>query len=144
MKWFAAVLVLVLVPAPAFAEVTKVTIANRVTVAGGQSFGTTGPYEKLTGTIEFALDPKEPHNARMTDIGRAAQDADIGLLRTRRKPFVANAEAASLLARLERTSGDAGFHARAEGALRAASAQLAGQGPLAAHYVLGARQLSGR
>ena len=77
-------------------------------------------------------------------LDRAGHDADIGLLRTRRKPFVANAEAASMLARLERTSGDAGFHARAEGALRAASTQLAGQGPLAAHYVLGARQLSGR
>jgi uncharacterized protein YyaL (SSP411 family) len=75
---------------------------------------------------------------------RAGHESDIGLLRTRRKPFVVNAEAASMLARLERTSGDAGFHARAEGALRAASVHLAGQGPLAAHYVLGARQLSGR
>ncbi len=75
---------------------------------------------------------------------RPVSEADIGLLRTRRKPFVANAEAASMLARLERTSGDPAFRARAEGALRAASAQLAGQGPLAAHYVLGARQLSGR
>jgi uncharacterized protein YyaL (SSP411 family) len=74
-------------------------------------------------------------------IDRPGHDADIGLLRMRRKPFVANAEAASMLARLERTSGDAGFHSRAEGALRAASEQLAGQGPLAAHYVLGARQL---
>jgi uncharacterized protein len=75
---------------------------------------------------------------------RAGHESDIGLLRTRRKPFVVNAEAAAMLVRLERTSGNAGFHARAEGALRAASAQLAGQGPLAAHYVLGARQLSGR
>jgi uncharacterized protein len=72
---------------------------------------------------------------------RAGHESDIGLLRTRRKPFVGNAEAASMLARLERTSGDEGFRARAEGALAAASEQLAGQGPLAAHYVLGARQL---
>ena len=75
---------------------------------------------------------------------RPMSESDVGLLRMRCKPFVVNTEAASLLARLERTSGDAGFHARAEGALRAAAAQLAGQGPLAAHYVLGARQLSGR
>jgi uncharacterized protein YyaL (SSP411 family) len=74
---------------------------------------------------------------------RAGADSDIGLLRTRRKPFVLNAEAASMLARLERITGEAGFHARAEGALRAASLQLPGQGPLAAHYVLAARQLSG-
>jgi uncharacterized protein YyaL (SSP411 family) len=75
---------------------------------------------------------------------RAGHDSDIGLLRTRRKPFVGNAEAASMLTRLERTSGDAAFRARAEGALAAASEQLAGQGPLAAHYVLGARQLAVR
>jgi uncharacterized protein YyaL (SSP411 family) len=75
---------------------------------------------------------------------RAATDADIGLLRARRKPFVANAEAASMLARLERTTGSSEFHALAEGALRAASRQLAGQGPLAAHYVLAARQLCAR
>ena len=75
---------------------------------------------------------------------RATSEFDIGLLRTRRKPFVVNADAASTLARLARTSGDASFLPRAEGALRASSAQLAGQGPLAAHYVLAARQLSGR
>jgi uncharacterized protein YyaL (SSP411 family) len=75
---------------------------------------------------------------------RASTDADIGLLRARRKPFVVNAEAASMLARLERTTGVVEFHALAEGALRAAAAQLAGQGPLAAHYVLAARQLSSR
>ena len=75
---------------------------------------------------------------------RAVHDGDVGLLRARRKPFVANAEAASLLARLERTSGDPEFHARAEGALHAASVQVAGQGPLAAHYVLAARQLAPR
>src|SRR5439155_16819415 len=70
---------------------------------------------------------------------RAAADGDIGLLRARRKPFVLNTEAASMLARLERTTGTAEFQARAEGALRAASAQLAGQGPLAARSVLAAR-----
>jgi uncharacterized protein len=75
---------------------------------------------------------------------RAGHASDIGLLRTRRKPFVANADAASMLARLERTSGDAEFRARAAGALEAAAGQLAGQGPLAAHYLLGARQLSAR
>ena len=72
---------------------------------------------------------------------RAGHESDVGLLRTRRKPCVLNAEAASTLARLERTSGDAWFRTYAEGALAAASEQLAGQGPLAAHYVLAARQL---
>jgi hypothetical protein len=60
----------------AFAEVAKVTVATRVTVAGGQAFGTSGPYEKLTGTIEFALDPTEPHNRRIVDLDRAARASD--------------------------------------------------------------------
>ena len=69
-------LCLVLGPSIAVADVAKVILANRVTVAGGQEFGPTGPYEKLTGTIEFALDPKDPHNARITDLDRAARAAD--------------------------------------------------------------------
>jgi len=72
----AAVAILALVPLIASAEVAKVTVANRVIVAGGQAFGATGSYEKLTGTIEFALDPKDPHNARITDLDRAARAAD--------------------------------------------------------------------
>jgi len=63
-------------PSIAMAEVSKVNIASRATVAGGQAFGATGPYEKLTGTIEFALDPKEPHNQRVADLDRARPAAD--------------------------------------------------------------------
>ena len=58
------------------AEVTKVTIANRTVVAGGQAFGQVGPYEKLTGTIEFALDPADKHNLRVVDLEHAARAAD--------------------------------------------------------------------
>jgi len=75
-RTLAVLLGLVLVPALAWSEVTKVNISNRVTVANGQAFGTTGPYEKLTGTIEFAVDPKEPHNARIIDIDRATPASD--------------------------------------------------------------------
>jgi len=52
------------VPGSASADVTKVTIAAKTVVADGQSFGATGPYEKLTGTIEFALD--QPSRFRLT------------------------------------------------------------------------------
>jgi len=72
----AVLLGLFLVPTLARGEVTKVNITNRVTVASGQAFGKTGPYEKLTGTIDFAVDPKEPHNARITDIDRATPGSD--------------------------------------------------------------------
>jgi hypothetical protein len=61
---------------PAAAEVTKVTIASRSTAAGGHAFGTTGPYEKLVGTIDFALDPAAPHNGRIVDLNRAARGPD--------------------------------------------------------------------
>jgi hypothetical protein len=63
-------------PASARAEVTRVTIAGRTVVAGGQAFGQVGPYEKLTGTIEFALDPADMHNARIVDLEYAARGAD--------------------------------------------------------------------
>jgi hypothetical protein len=61
---------------PAFAEVAKVTIATRTPVADGQAFGTTGGYEKLVGTIEFALDPANPQNKAIADLQHAARSAD--------------------------------------------------------------------
>ncbi len=65
-----------LVPASAFAEVTKVTITNRTTVAAGQAFGKTGPYEKLVGTIEFSLDPANSHNKAIVDLEHAEKGPD--------------------------------------------------------------------
>ena len=65
-----------LVPGSAFAEVTKVAIATKATVADGQSFGKTGPYEKLAGTIEFALDPNDPHNKAIADLEHAPKGPD--------------------------------------------------------------------
>ena len=58
------------------ADVTRITIANRSVVAAGQSFGQVGPYEKLSGTIEFAIDPADRHNARVVDLEHAARAAD--------------------------------------------------------------------
>ena len=64
MRGFIVVVLCLLVhPGPASAEVTKVTVTSRTSVAGGQAFGATGPYERLVGRIEFALDPGDPHNA---------------------------------------------------------------------------------
>jgi uncharacterized protein YyaL (SSP411 family) len=72
---------------------------------------------------------------------RAPREDDVGLLRMRRKPFVANAEAAVALSRLQRVSRDYDFATAAAGALLAAARQAAHHGPLAAHYVLAAREL---
>jgi uncharacterized protein YyaL (SSP411 family) len=72
---------------------------------------------------------------------RAPRADDIGLLRTRHKPFVPNADAAVALSRLHRVSREFGFARYAAGAGLAARRQASRQGPLAAHYVLAARHL---
>jgi Alpha/beta hydrolase domain len=69
-------IVSVLAPIGASAEVSKVTIATRTMIANGQSFGNTGPYEKLTGAIEFTLNPTDTHNARIVDLAHAPRGAD--------------------------------------------------------------------
>ena len=72
---------------------------------------------------------------------------DIGLLKSRRKPFVENADAALALVRLSRLEQRKGFPDPAEfngyvaAALLACAAQLDGQGPRAAHYALARREL---
>ena len=70
------VLFLFVVQGSVFAEVTKVTIATRAKVADGKTFGNTGAYEKLEGTIEFALDPSDPHNKAVVDLEHAAKGPD--------------------------------------------------------------------
>lgn len=63
-------------PLSTSAEVTSVTLSSRTILAGGQSFGSTGPYERLVGRIEFALDPADPHNVGIVDLNYARRDAD--------------------------------------------------------------------
>jgi hypothetical protein len=66
----------VLVSTTAAAEVVGVTIASRAAVADGAVFGTAGAYERLSGTIEFALDPADPHNRAIVDLSSAPREAD--------------------------------------------------------------------
>lgn len=77
------------------------------------------------GFFDAALEPDTP---------------PVGLLRQRVKPFVANCEAVSVFRRLAGTSGEAEFSRRADGTLQAMSSRAAGQGALAAHYLLALRQ----
>jgi hypothetical protein len=65
-----------LLPSFAGAEVSRVTITSRAVVAGGQAFGDTGAYEKLTGRIEFALDPASARNKAIVDLNRAVTGPD--------------------------------------------------------------------
>jgi len=77
-------------------------------------------------------------------VDRATGDADdeIGLLAYPLRPFALNCDAAIALHRLAAVSPGAGFDIAARAALDSAAGCAAGQGPLAAHYVLAHRALS--
>lgn len=68
-------LLLVTLTSPAWADVTRVTIASRAVVANGMWFGAAGPYEKIAGTVFFEVDPADPHNRAITDIDLAPRNA---------------------------------------------------------------------
>jgi len=59
---------------PAEAHLTKLVITQTVPVAGGQTFGTVGAYEQLTGTAYFEVDPHDPLDAVITDLDKAPRN----------------------------------------------------------------------
>ncbi|HTT37292.1 MAG TPA: alpha/beta hydrolase domain-containing protein [Burkholderiales bacterium] len=65
---------LALMAAPAQARLTRLEIVQRELVAGGQSFGATGPYERLAGTAYFEVDPGDPRNAVVFDLDHAPRN----------------------------------------------------------------------
>lgn len=72
----ALIAVVSLLSAGVEARVTKIVVASQQTIAGGASFGATGPYEKLTGTVYFEVDPENPHNAVVFDLDKATRNAE--------------------------------------------------------------------
>ena len=54
---------------------TTLAITQRSPVLNGQAFGATGAYEKVVGTLQFAVDPGHALNRRVTDIERAPRNA---------------------------------------------------------------------
>jgi hypothetical protein len=54
---------------------TTFEIAQREPVLGGRPFGDAGAYEKIAGTLRFAVDPRHPHHADITDLDRAPRNA---------------------------------------------------------------------
>ncbi|MGH9309755.1 MAG: DUF255 domain-containing protein [Vicinamibacterales bacterium] len=67
------------------------------------------------------------------------EQADVGLLRERVKPFIGNCASARMLVRLARTSHKDTYAAYAARALAAMSTRAAAEGPLAAEYLLAVR-----
>src|SRR3954451_3523997 len=58
------------------ARVTRVVIEQRESPAyEGRSFGQAGQYETLSGHFYGELDPKDPHNAIITDLQFAPRNA---------------------------------------------------------------------
>ena len=68
--------VLCLVTSTAQAEIVRIEVRSRTDLAGGMWFGLAGPYEKLIGTIYFAVDPDNSANRIITDIALAPRNAE--------------------------------------------------------------------
>ena len=70
-----ALVVFITLSAPAYAEVVRIEVKSRADVLAGKPFGSVGPYEKLAGTLYFAVDPGNSANQIITDIDKAPKNA---------------------------------------------------------------------
>lgn len=71
----AAVLALLMLALPAFAEVKRIVIDRKVSPAfDGRTFGAAGQYETLAGRAFGEIDPNDPHNRIITDIQLAPRN----------------------------------------------------------------------
>ena len=66
----------VVLTSAASAGVVGVDVDIHEDVLGGKSWGLAGPYEKLIGTLHFAVDPENPANRVIVDIEHAPTNAD--------------------------------------------------------------------
>jgi Alpha/beta hydrolase domain len=62
-------------PALAGAEVSRVEVVSRRDVAAGRSFGSVGPYERMSGKIYFLIDPANKRNQVIADLDKAPRNA---------------------------------------------------------------------
>ncbi|MGH9252931.1 MAG: alpha/beta hydrolase domain-containing protein, partial [Vicinamibacterales bacterium] len=90
-RWAQSILLVLIAPVLVNAEVSRVEIASRQDVAGGRSFGSSGPYERMTGKLYFLIDPANRRNQVIADLdkaprngaGRIEMSADLVILRPR-------------------------------------------------------------
>lgn len=75
LRGMAVALALVLAGTPAEAKLVRLRVDRREVVLGGKPFGLAGPYEKLVGKAEFALDPKLSQNQAVADLKLAPRNA---------------------------------------------------------------------
>src|SRR5438094_7484138 len=72
---FKRLILILVVAVPLRAEVVRIEVNSRSDVLAGKSFATAGPYEKLSGKIYFAVDPRNSANQIVTDIDKAPKNA---------------------------------------------------------------------
>lgn len=68
-------ILLLLCAAAAEARVTRIEVTRREPFAGGQAFGSSGPYEKVVGRFFGELDPAHQLNAGIVDLDRAPRNS---------------------------------------------------------------------
>jgi len=68
-----SLIAVVLAAAPADARVVRVEILSRADIAG--TFGSAGTYERITGRVYFAFDPKNPENRKIVDLDLAPRNS---------------------------------------------------------------------
>src|SRR4051812_27622541 len=66
---------LLAVTRPVLAEVERVEVLERATVAEGKAFGNVGAYERLRGRVYYSIDPGAPENQAIVDIKLAPRDS---------------------------------------------------------------------
>lgn len=73
--WLLLLYICVIITArPAASAVERVEILLREPFAGGKVFGETGAYERIKGRLHYAVDPDDPANAMVVDLGLAPVD----------------------------------------------------------------------
>src|SRR3954465_16022533 len=78
-KVLVGALLLLLVSSVSEARVVRLRVERREVILDGRAFGAAGPYEKLVGKVEFALDPLLPRNGDIVDLKLAPRNARGGV-----------------------------------------------------------------
>jgi hypothetical protein len=73
-RWLVFFALSLLTAAELQARVVRIRVERREPVLNGKSLGAPGPYEKLTGKVEFALDPSAAANAGIVDLALAPRN----------------------------------------------------------------------
>src|SRR6266566_5485899 len=71
---FRRLALILLFAAPLRAEVVRIEVKSRADVLAAKSLGAAGAYEKLSGKIYFAVDPRNSANQIIADIDKAPRN----------------------------------------------------------------------